>query len=93
MHHATLERSARLQKTLDVLLDGEYHTTADIQRHTGSMAPGTDISELRANNIAIDPAKFIKKENGRSIYAYKLSAAASNGRGLSASSPESKAAL
>ena len=49
MHFAQLDKSERLQKTLSALSGDRWVSTLEIQQKTGSMCPGTDISELRKN--------------------------------------------
>jgi hypothetical protein len=53
MHAATLT-SARLQRVLAVLSDGQSHTTRDIVRKGRVMAVSACISELRVCGAEID---------------------------------------
>ena len=73
MHKADSEKSARLQRTLAVL-EGfpSGATTWDIQSLTSSMAPSTDISELRQNGYGIDCQYAGKTTTGRRIFRYIL---------------------
>ena len=73
MHKANAEKSYRLKQTLHVLRafpDGP--TTWDIQSWCGSMAPATDISELRQNGYIIDCEYAGKTATGRKIFRYHL---------------------
>lgn len=73
MHSANVAKSARLKRTLDVLRAfPEGPTTLDIQVLTNSMAPATDISELRANGYTIDCEYAGKTSTGRRIFRYHL---------------------
>ena len=53
MHHARVEHSSRLQRVLDELLDGLEHSSLELAMGAGTVAPGTCVSELRANGYAI----------------------------------------
>lgn len=71
MHAGNPDRSIRLARLLRYL---EAHrvpgaTTAEIQGWTGSMAPATDISELRHGGHLIY-CKAEGMKNGRRIYRY-----------------------
>lgn len=73
MHKANADKSYRLKQTLDVLRafpDGP--TTWDIQGWCGSMAPATDISELRKNGYVIDCKYQGLTSTGRKIFRYHL---------------------
>lgn len=73
MHNANADKSYRLKQTLDVLRafpDGP--TTWDIQGWCGSMAPATDISELRQNGYVIDCKYQGLTSTGRKIFRYHL---------------------
>jgi len=69
MHHGS-DKTPRLSRALSVL---EAHprglTTAEIQSWTGSMAPATDISELRQSGHEIE-CRSEGMRNGRRIYRY-----------------------
>lgn len=71
MHAANPARSKRLKLTLKYL---EFapggRTTAEIQEHTGSMAPATDISELRHSGYLIACRFDGQSERGRRVYRY-----------------------
>jgi hypothetical protein len=71
MHHADPDRSIRLSRTLAYLKAHQYTgcTTAEIQAWTGSMAPATDISELRQSGHII-PKPTSTMTNGRRIFRY-----------------------
>jgi len=53
MHFGNLATSRRLQDTLTVLQDGQWHTTREIRLVTYSEAVHSDIAGLRANGIDI----------------------------------------
>ncbi len=53
-HAAKIETSERLQRVLQVLQDGQWHSTLDIMKKTYLCAVGSAISELRANGIAVE---------------------------------------
>lgn len=75
MHNANAEKSERLRLTLCALSLGGPHfriSTLGIQRYTGSMAPATDISELRQNGYLIDCQYAGKTSSGRKIFRYHL---------------------
>jgi len=54
MHFATLEKSQRLQRVLDVLRDGKTHTTRDLIRKAQVCAVNSIVAEIRANGIQVD---------------------------------------
>ncbi|HET7300099.1 MAG TPA: hypothetical protein VFJ01_05545 [Oleiagrimonas sp.] len=54
MHAAHLENSDRLQRVLDVLVDGAEHTTMDLVLEAGVCAVNSIIAELRENGYVID---------------------------------------
>lgn len=66
-HAARIETSDRLQKVLNVLSDGQWHSTLDIMLKTYLCAVGSAVSELRANGYDIE-CRCVK--HGR--YEYKL---------------------
>ena len=72
MHAANPDRSFRLKHALDYLKDaGSYGvTTAQLQVATFSMAPATDVSELRQSGYLIDCTNEGTNENGRKVYRY-----------------------
>jgi|GEM_PF-1183152 len=74
MHAADLARSGRLQQTLRVLADRQWHTTLEIRERTDSCAVHSDISELRAepNGFVIERRYDGKSDTGRRVYAYRL---------------------
>ena len=71
MHHARLSSSPRLKQLLMALqqTDGEM-SSRDICDATGTIAPGTAVSELRANDAEIDCRQEVR--NGRRLFFYKL---------------------
>lgn len=70
-HHAKVEKSSVLQKTLDLLMRTEP-TTIQIAEYTGSTRASSDVSELRANGFNILATYIGLSENGRKIHRYKL---------------------
>lgn len=74
MHAADPEKSTRLKKLLSLLTEHRKPgiTTAQIQRHTGSVAPATDVSELRQRGFAIRCKYDGKTRTNRRIYRYFL---------------------
>jgi hypothetical protein len=73
MHAADPSRSQRLARALAFVKSfGSFGcTTAQLQGYTGSMAPATDISELRHAGYLIDCKMDGVKPNGRRVYRYK----------------------
>ena len=72
IHYAKLEKSKRLQNTLNVLADCKPHSAFTIQAITQSMAVHTDIAELRANGFDITQFNNGRTSNGRLISMYQL---------------------
>jgi hypothetical protein len=72
MHNADPERSARLARTLRYLsyCAETGCTTAQLQAATASMAPATDVSELRQSGYLIECTNEGMNENGRRVYRY-----------------------
>lgn len=74
MHKANALKSERLQRMLSVLRAFPTGaTTFDLQTLTYSMAPSTDVSELRANGYIIERRYEGRTSTGRHInrYTYK----------------------
>ena len=67
MHCGRIETSKRLQDTLAVLQDGEWHTTREIRLVTNSEAVHSDLAALRANGV-----DYECKPAGGKKYAYRL---------------------
>jgi hypothetical protein len=72
MNFASLKKSKRLQRTLAALGRSSWVSTAKIQALTGSMAVGTDISELRHNGKDIICRYGGRTIAGAKIYLYRL---------------------
>lgn len=74
MRAARLASSDRLQRTLDVLLGAGSHglTTMELIVATGSVAPHSDVAELRANGLRIRCALDRTTAAGRRVYRYRL---------------------
>ena len=73
MHNGTPERSKRLARALDCVKAAGPGgcTTLELQKFTGSMAPATDVSELRAAGYLIECRCEGNNGNGRRVYRYK----------------------
>ena len=73
MHAASPDRSLRLSRALDFVKNAGPMgcTTMQLQAYTGSMAPATDISELRHAGYLIDCTMDGVKPNGRRVYRYR----------------------
>ncbi len=54
MHAARLEKSPRLQRVLEVLSDGQAHTTYEIVQQAQVCAVNSIVAELRQNGYSID---------------------------------------
>lgn len=72
MHAGNPERSYRLARTLMLLKSAGPRgvTTAELQAWSNSMAPATDVSELRANRHQIDCRCQGVNSTGRRVYRY-----------------------
>ena len=75
MHHASLRRSARLRRTLDVLerRQGQWLTTRDLILQAHICAVNSVIAELRANGCEIECEQRL--EDGERRWAYRLKSA------------------
>lgn len=73
MHFAKLENSPRLQRTLTLLKDGQWHTTRNIVLAADVCAVNSIITELRKNGFSID-SRQVKGQRG--WYEYRLAEAA-----------------
>lgn len=69
--HAGPLTSPRLQKLLKVLADGQEHSTLDVVRRSGVLAPGTCVSELRAHGAEIDCSLRVDAK-GRRRWFYRM---------------------
>ena len=67
LHAAKIDNSARLQRVLELLLDGLPHTTREIVRNADVCAVNSCISEIRANGYEITCRQIAK---GR--YQYRI---------------------
>jgi hypothetical protein len=73
MHAASPERSARLQRLLHCLRKHPRGlTTAALADLTGSVAVGTDCSELRHRGYHVTCTFVGKTPEGRRIHCYRL---------------------
>ena len=85
MHAATLARSPRLQRVLEVLRDGAEHSTQDLVLTAQVCAVNSIIAELRANGCVIT-CRQAPGEHGR-VWLYRLSREPSSGAGLRGEEP------
>ena len=76
MHHASLRKSARLRRTLDVLerREGHWLTTRDLIVEAHICAVNSVIAELRANGCEIECEQRPGKNSERR-WAYRLKSA------------------
>lgn len=72
MHSADIENSQRLRLALAFIRSAGSLgvTTIELQGFTGSMAPATDVSEIRKNGYDIRCTYDHKTERGRKVYRY-----------------------
>ena len=70
MHAATVERSPRLRRVLELLRDGQEHSTREIVEDAKVMAVNSCIAELRANGYQVETARHT--EHGERYYTYRL---------------------
>lgn len=73
MHAANIMDSKRLQDCYAALRDGPK-TTRQLINWTGSVAPHSDVAELRENQIDVS-CSFAGMNNGRRVYVYQLGSA------------------
>lgn len=73
MHNANPSKSRRLTRALDYLKACRPYgcTTAELQAFTGSMAPATDVSELRHAGYLVECKCDGVNKNGRRVYTYR----------------------
>jgi hypothetical protein len=72
IHAGRIETSKRLQLVHQALLDGPK-TSLELQRLTGGCAIHSDVAELRAQGIQVEPAKYWgRTDEGRKVYCYQL---------------------
>jgi len=67
IRYAKVESSPRLQRALDLLQDGQWHSTRDIVRAADVCAVNSIITELRCNGFDI-----VTRCVGRGRYEYQL---------------------
>ena len=70
LHAARLDRSDRLRRVLQVLEDGQEHSTLDLVMLAGVCAVNSIVSELRANGIAIS-CRQDKTPGGARVWLYR----------------------
>lgn len=69
IHKANM-KSPRLRRVAAVLADGAEHSSLEIQRRARVCAPGTCVSELRANGAVID-CRVDVRPSGR-VWLYRM---------------------
>lgn len=57
-HYAKVENSPRLQRILEVLKDGNWHSTLEIQNRACVCAVGAAMSEIDKNGIRYETLKY-----------------------------------
>lgn len=73
MHAANAKKSKRLQATLRALRRSQRGcTTRQLARATGSVAPHSDVAEIRANGFNVSCTYEGTTPNGRRVYRYRL---------------------
>ena len=70
MHAASLDSSPRLQRVLDLLLDGQERSTLEIVMGAQVCAVNSCIAELRDNGFAINCRQL--SESGERVWLYRL---------------------
>ncbi len=70
MRHPRLSRSARLQRVARLLGDGQEHSSWEVSRKARTVAPGTCVSELRANGAEIECRPDCS--SGKRVFFYKM---------------------
>ena len=71
MHAARPDSSPRLRRVLEVLRDGQEHSTRELVDEARVMAVNSCIAELRQNGYQID-CRARKTEGGERYYTYRL---------------------
>jgi len=69
MHKGSM-RSPRLRRVAAVLADGKEHSSLAIQRRARVCAPGTCVSELRANGAVVE-CRQETRPSGR-VWLYRM---------------------
>ena len=70
MHAATVD-SPRLRRVLELLRDGEEHSTREIVEDAQVMAVNSCIAELRANGYLVETARR-RTEGSQRYFTYRL---------------------
>ena len=70
MHCASLQSSPRLQRVLELLLDGQERTTLEIALGASVCAVNSCIAELRENGLAISCRQT--QGSGVRVWLYRL---------------------
>jgi hypothetical protein len=71
-HAAKVSTSSRLQAVLDVLSDGRWHSSYELTMKTHSVAPHSDLHEIRQNGYPVEQRYNGETPNGRRISEYRL---------------------
>jgi hypothetical protein len=64
MHKARLAKSARLQRVLKLLVDGQEHSTMEIIQACQVCAVNSIMAEIRANGIPVT----VRRHGGKWLY-------------------------
>lgn len=75
MHNASLESSPRLQRVLELLLDGRERSTLEIIAQARVCAVNSCVAELRENGFAIGCRQSRTREtsgSGERVWLYRL---------------------
>ena len=70
MHGASLERSPRLQRVLEILLDGREASTLEIALGARVCAVNSCVAELRENGFSIHCRQ--SSDSGERVWLYRL---------------------
>ena len=75
MHAARLERSPRLRRVHELLIDGREYSTFEIVEGARVCAVNSIVSELRANGLIIECRQAVAS-HGERIWLYRLTSPA-----------------
>lgn len=70
MHAARIDKSPRLKRVLDLLSDGQEHSTLNISLSARVCAVNSIIAELRANGFRIDCRQVAT--GGERVWYYRM---------------------
>ena len=73
-HHRWVIGNTHLEPLLMAIMSRKIMTSLELQRITGSMSIGTDLSNIRRYYPQLSRAKYLRKnENGKKVYQYSWS--------------------